>query len=276
MKTTALRHLPSKTISFVSACLLAAGSAHAQLLTDITALSSVRTSGSYTYYAQQTAGSSSYFTTAFYPGPPNHDGAANTSDRDGTLNDATSTATSISIGSGELTDYSGGLPTNSTGVSGWVGTTSYLGTSTSANPGTFDILFDLGGVYDNISQIVVNYTDSAGHRFVITNSAQSIYFGLTPPNNTSTGGMSLFGTSTILANGTAANMTFDSLNPISARYIDLRLAVNVAGAGNFGSVGGYINSVQILAIPEPSTMALIFLLAPVLWIIRRSRSQSAN
>ncbi len=256
----------------IAACGAAAPSrGHAQLI-DLTDDATVRANGTYTYYAEQTAGAASYFTTAFYPGPSNHD-SATPSDRDGTRDDSVTTAAAISIGAGELTDYTGTTPNTGTNVSGWIGTTSYLGTSTSGNPGTFDILLNLGAVYSNISEVVVNYTDAAGHRFTTTANAQSVFYGVTAPDTTSGGGLTLFGNATAAAGTTAGNMDFTTGSPVSAQYIDIRLNMSVPGSGT-GSAGGYINSIQVLAVPEPPAGALLFGFLPVWWLAGRARKAS--
>lgn len=202
--------------------------------------------GFYTYYAGQTDGQPSYFTTKFYPAQ-HRLRAEDSASRDGGL-EPSGDAEPILISKGELTDRAlNGSERLDTGVTGWNGNTSYIGSTTSAFPGFIDIVFDLGDIYKDISLIVVNYMDSPGHRFDPAVDAQLALFGTTPPDNTEFGGLNEFAKATIVPDTSSGSLIFAAPKPIDARYLVIRLSMSVSGEG-IASAGGYINSVQIQTI----------------------------
>lgn len=239
-------------ISCLGLC-LGLGTVHslrAQTVVNLTQDSSVRSAGSYTYYARGNASgvTVSPFTTAFYPGASLH---ASTGGTDGSLVDTGSNGAAVSLGTGYLSDNS-----TATSVSGWVDVEQVTsGSASSTHSGSFDTLFDLGSTY-MITSVVVTYTDASGKRWTTTANSQLVFTSLTAP--TSDSGLTSFASATATSSATNGSMTFDGTD-IEARFVDLRFDMTLGPNASSGSVGGIISEVAIYgyAVPEPSTYALV-------------------
>ncbi len=242
---------------------------HAQTILNLTQTSSVRSSSTYTYYARGNASGTTItpFTTAFYPGASLHSSSGG---QDNGLVDTGSNATSISLGNGYLTDGK-----TNTSVSGWIDIEQVTsGSAASTHYGSFDLLFDLGSNYV-ITSVVLTYTDSSGKRWNSASDAQAAYTSLTFPSADSS--LTSFATSTAVSSATNGSMTFDGTD-ITARYIDLRLNMQLGANANSGSVGGTISEVAIYgyAIPEPSAWALLGSALVFLVFFRSKKRSFAN
>lgn len=249
---------------------------------NLLSLDGVRTNGTYTYYARgnsYAANNANYtditpFSYSFYPGPPHNNGAqaANANARDGALTDSvklaggTSTASSISVASGELTDSPSSTGTTGTGgyVGNWVGVTQTTGTSSTNNPGSFDVLFNLGSIY-LVSSIEVVYLDTSGERITTTIGAQKIYTAATLADAGAPleSDFTLFGANTATLSTSTTGLISIAGTAVEAQYVDLRLMMNVSNPASSTdtSQGARLLEVRVngsaIAIPEPSTCALI-------------------
>lgn len=224
----------------------------AQTSTNLIENASVRSSGTYTYYARGDANAATItpFTTMFYPGGLNHSGNA-TINRDNSLDDGASTPGAISIGSGYLTNL-----TAAQSVGGWVNAENLIsGTAGGSHEGSVDIVFDLGAVY-TITSVVVTYTDSSGYRWSTTLNAQSVYTSVNAP--TSDAGLALFGNGTAVSGSVDGTMSITG-TAIDARYVIFRPVMTIGANPNSGISGGLIDEVAIYgysAVPEPSSAAI--------------------
>jgi len=179
------------------------------------------------------------FSRRFYPGPPhyNYSSSPNANAREGALVDATKLANlngnpagAISIGTGELCDAPASAGTTGTGgyVGNWVGVTGVLGTTGNNRAGTFDVLFDLGAVY-TIRGIELVYWDGVSER-ISTTVPQEVYTAasLADPGAPTEGEFSLFGSTLAAPAAGGANLFTLAGTPVEARFVDLRMAVNVS------------------------------------------------
>jgi|GEM_PF-2216932 len=231
----------------------------------------VRSTGTYTYYARGDANAASItpFTTMFYPGGLNHSGNA-TLYRDNGLDDSVDTPAPVGIGSGFLTNLGAAQS-----VGGWVNVEDLVsGSAGSSHAGSVDIVFDLGSLF-TITSVVITYTDSSGYRWNTVADAQSVFTSVTAP--TSDAGLELFGNGTAVGSVADVEMTISG-TAIDARYVVFRPVMTIGANPNSGIASGLIDEVAVYgyaAIPEPSSAALMLGGAGLVICLARRRRHNA-
>ncbi|AHF91155.1 hypothetical protein OpiT1DRAFT_02462 [Opitutaceae bacterium TAV1] len=221
--------------------------------------STVRSSGSYTYYARGTPNVTSEnpndgiarWTVPFFPGSNSY---SSTTDKDAgatvTWNQnfgVTNNAGPISFTHGELTD---GVIDSTSSVSGYNGAVNF--------EKGFDLLFDLGGLY-SISSVEIVYSDAINRRWNTADTKQSVWISETFP--TSSSSLTQLGSNEkATLNAPAGSLlTFSSAESIVGRYVNLSLFMSTSyDFSSNGQNGGRIFEVRIFGtpIPEPGTVAI--------------------
>lgn len=234
----------SKALLVIAGFLASLAAASGQTIINLTQDATVRANGSYIYY--QNSGAATPFTTVLTPRATFNGGEASTE------------SSQNSFATGHLTDN-----LDNVRINGWGGSSS--GT-------TFDIVFDLGGVY-TITEVILTYTDASGARWSTTENAQKLYLSTTAPT-ASTLLSSPFNTGTFLINGTRSNLSFSGA-ATEARYVILDLSSGNASGGS--SFGGMLVEVKIngyTVIPEPGVNVTLAV-AGILILFSASRRPSA-